>query len=82
MEVKELLKDLRIPVIGAPLFTVSYPELVIAQCSLMFARARHQMITIVLAPRQLVIKRNTVCEEQCVFLWPWIAINLICTHAI
>ena len=32
MEVKELLKDLRIPVIGAPLFTVSYPELVIAQC--------------------------------------------------
>ena len=32
MEVKELLKDLRIPVIGAPLFTVSYPELVLAQC--------------------------------------------------
>ena len=32
MEVKELLKDLRIPVIGGPLFTVSYPELVIAQC--------------------------------------------------
>ena len=29
----ELNKQLRLPVIGAPLFTVSYPELVIAQCS-------------------------------------------------
>ena len=28
----ELKKQLRLPVIGAPLFTVSYPELVIAQC--------------------------------------------------
>ena len=33
MDIRELLKDnTRIPVIGAPLFTVSYPELVIAQC--------------------------------------------------
>ena len=28
----DLKKQLRLPVIGAPLFTVSYPELVIAQC--------------------------------------------------
>ena len=28
----ELKEQLRLPVIGAPLFTVSYPELVIAQC--------------------------------------------------
>ena len=33
MDVVDFLKDkTRIPVIGAPLFTVSYPELVIAQC--------------------------------------------------
>ena len=33
MDIRELLKNnTRIPVIGAPLFTVSYPELVIAQC--------------------------------------------------
>ena len=33
MDIRQLLKDnTRIPVIGAPLFTVSYPELVIAQC--------------------------------------------------
>ena len=33
MDIRELLKNnIRIPVIGAPLFTVSYPELVIAQC--------------------------------------------------
>ena len=33
MDIRELLKDnTRIQVIGAPLFTVSYPELVIAQC--------------------------------------------------
>ncbi len=33
MDIRQLLKEnTRIPVIGAPLFTVSYPELVIAQC--------------------------------------------------
>ena len=33
MDVVNFLKDkTRIPVIGAPLFTVSYPELVLAQC--------------------------------------------------
>ena len=33
MDVVSFLKDkIRIPVIGAPLFTVSYPELVLAQC--------------------------------------------------
>ena len=33
MDVVRFLKDkTRIPVIGAPLFTVSYPELVLAQC--------------------------------------------------
>ena len=33
MDIRQLLKDnTRIHVIGAPLFTVSYPELVIAQC--------------------------------------------------
>ena len=33
MDIRQFLKDnTRIPVIGAPLFTVSYPELVIAQC--------------------------------------------------
>ena len=33
MDVVSFLKDrTRIPVIGAPLFTVSYPELVLAQC--------------------------------------------------
>ena len=28
----DLKKQLRLPVLGAPLFTVSYPELVTAQC--------------------------------------------------
>ena len=33
MDVVNFLRDkTRIPVIGAPLFTVSYPELVLAQC--------------------------------------------------
>ena len=33
MDIRQFLKEnTRIPVIGAPLFTVSYPELVIAQC--------------------------------------------------
>ena len=33
MDVVNFLKDkTRLPVIGAPLFTVSYPELVLAQC--------------------------------------------------
>ena len=33
MDVVNFLKDkTRVPVIGAPLFTVSYPELVLAQC--------------------------------------------------
>jgi nitronate monooxygenase len=33
MDVVSFLKDkTRIPVIRAPLFTVSYPELVLAQC--------------------------------------------------
>ena len=32
MTIPLLLQDLRLPLIGAPMFTVSYPELVIAQC--------------------------------------------------
>ena len=32
MSVSELFKDTRLPVLAAPLFIISYPELVIAQC--------------------------------------------------
>ena len=32
MKVSQLFEDTRIPVIAAPLFIISYPELVIAQC--------------------------------------------------
>ena len=32
MTVSELFKDTRLPVLAAPLFIISYPELVIAQC--------------------------------------------------
>jgi nitronate monooxygenase len=30
--IPEQLQNLRLPIIAAPMFTVSYPELVIAQC--------------------------------------------------
>ena len=32
MSVSELFKETRLPVLAAPLFIISYPELVIAQC--------------------------------------------------
>ena len=32
MSVAELFKETRLPVLAAPLFIISYPELVIAQC--------------------------------------------------
>lgn len=32
MSVSELFKNTRLPVLAAPLFIISYPELVIAQC--------------------------------------------------
>ena len=31
-DIPKILQDLRLPIISAPMFTVSYPELVIAQC--------------------------------------------------